>query len=398
MHGWQGKLKMMAVCLVLMALSVVNGQALHGVKNVLLFDVENGHPDVKQALRTMLTNLAKEKGFDLDTADGPTLNLMSYANLKKYQVVIWGSNEGGNSVLSPGPLQDGFQKWVEEGGGYIAFHSGTGAGTFTWAWQWATMIQGYERDQGQGINANAYVYGPSAPDYAQYPLSKPVANMLNGLQEPGILSDEWYSFKADPRKAVREQVEEPGRFKSEWGAPAYGLKNVWALVWTDADTWNRGGKVQPSVYIGRFHPAAWCHMTGKGATVQITFGHQVSPSIFTQSNNFGKEFMWRSIRWAAKDPAYWDTTSSGTHPIELQTGSSALAKPLDLTSGSGKVAVNFNSADRHTLSVYNARGKQVFQKSGVGTQSYDLSFLEKGAYQLKASAGHTKVARTFLKF
>ncbi len=383
----------LAVCM-----AGAQAQATHSVKKVLLFDVENGHPDVKQNLRTTLTAMAKEKGFDLDTADGPTLNLMSYSSLKNYQVVIWGSNEGGDAVLSPGTMQDGFQKWVEEGGGYIAYHSGTGAGCYSWEWQWSMMIQGYERDQGQGINAVAHVYGPDAPEYATYPVSKTVGNMLKGMPDPGTLSDEWYSFKKDPRKVVRMESEEPARFKPEWGAGAYGLHKVWVLLWTDADTWNRGGPVTPSVYIGKFHPAAWCHMTGKGATVQMTFGHQINPSIFTQSNGFGKELLWRSIRWAAKDPGYWDTTGVGTRPIEMSTGTNALAQPMDLLSGPGQVTLSFPSAGRHTFTVADATGRIAYRGRGTGARDYDLSFLAKGMYQVDARAGKSRVRRQFLKF
>jgi type 1 glutamine amidotransferase len=390
--------RLLAMAALSLAPVMARAQALHGVKKVLLFDVENGHGDVKQNLRTTLTAMAKDKGFDLDTADGPTLNLMSYASLKNYQVVVWGSNEGGDAVLSPGTMQDGFQKWVEEGGGYIAYHSGTGAGCYSWEWQWSMMIQGYERDQGQGINAQAYVYGPSAPEYNLYPLSKPVENMLKGMPDPGILSDEWYSFKKDPRKVVRMESEEPARFKPEWGAASYGLHKVWVLLWTDADTWNRAGKITPSVYIGKFHPAAWAHMTGKGATVQMSFGHQVNPSIFTQSNGFGKELLWRSIRWAAKDPGYWDTAGVSTRPIEMRTGSSALAQPMDLLSGPGQVTVSFHGNRSHAFTVRDTRGKVAYRGRGAGERDYDLSFLERGMYHLEARAGRTKLARQFLKF
>lgn len=401
-NGWGHRLALAAAVIGIVGSGLAGAQAPQHIKRVLLFDQELGHGDVKQMLRTFLTNLAIEKGFDLDTADGATRNKMGYASLKNYQVVVWGSNEGGDPVLPEGELQNGFQRWVEEGGGYIAFHSGTGLGTLSWPWQFACMIQPYQADQGQGINARAHLYDNTAPDYNLYPHAVHTQKMLAGLPDPGTLVDEWYSVVADPRKSIRLQVQQPNQFQAAWGAESYGLKKVWALLWVDGDSWTRGGTVRPSVYIGRFHPVAWAHMAGQGATIQMTMGHQVNPGFFAQSNNFGKEFMWRAIRWAGKDCEYWkgqtpSCPTTAVEPLRMEVDQGKLSVAGGSGSRSTAWTVRVTGGDRHELAVTDVRGQAVLRGSGNGSRTYDLARLPKGIYYVKASSGSTRLSQKIVR-
>jgi hypothetical protein len=367
------------------------------VKTVMVFSKVNSHDQTMVSLLNALKAMSTAKGFTLIEAPDP--NQLAYANLKSknVQVLIWGPNEGGDPVLPEGPLQNGVQQWVEEGGGYIGIHNGNALGVRTWPWQFANVIQTYNGDTGDNVKGPLTVYDSTAPGYAQYPLPDHMKRMLNGMKKSNTFTDEWYSMFGDPRKSIALEAE-PGfkkDWKTDWAAADYGLKNTWVLAYTDDGNWIKpdGGKAGASVVMGAFHPISWAHFTKKGRTIVNLALHNTQ--IYTQNNNWYGEMMWRNIAWAAGDPFYFDPVGIR---INNRDGRDAGANPIALGEADRLgLGVEFTAAGRHDVVVVGVNGKVAFHRTGMGPASYSLSALPRGIYQLRASAGGRTISQKLVK-
>jgi hypothetical protein len=367
------------------------------VKNVMIFSKQNGHNQSMVSTVNQLKALAQEHNFTLYEASDA--NMLAYSNLKakNIQVVVWGPNEGGDGVLPEGPLQTGFQQWVEEGGGYIGVHSGNALGVRTWPWQFANVIQTYNGDTGDGVKGPLTVYDSTVTVTQYKPLPKHVKRMMAGLSKSNNFTDEWYSMYGDPRSSIALE-HEPGfrkDWKEEWGDPSYGLRDVWVLSFTDDGDWTKsdGKKVGSQTVMGQFHPISWAHFTKKGRTI-INLGLH-NTQIFSQNNNWNANLLWRNLGWTAGDPYYFDTTATNVkfNNIAAQSGS----KSISMGAERGNLVVGFTGEAAHNLTVTALNGKIVYRASGHGSKSYALKNLSRGVYEVRAKLGPKSFAHKYIQ-
>ncbi len=273
--------------ILLVAVSLVGAAQQSKIKKVMLFEKAPSHNDSRRVLKVALQELAEEYNFELvSTEDHNQFNL---DNLKTFQVVIWSNNDGGDARVPPGQLQNDFQTYVEEGGGYIAVHAAT-AFLQDWPWLHYMVVQPYYHHNAGGTFAKVDL----SPDVEGYP---DLEKILEGLPEPGNISDEWYAYRGNPRD-VNQAITEDGRnIPNEWRTDDYGTfgqngdKNI-VLMTLDESSYN------PVTRMGH-HPIAWAHRAKEGRVLVNTMGHD--NDIYTQANDFGKKFLMRSIQWAAGD-------------------------------------------------------------------------------------------------
>lgn len=224
---------------------------------LLLFDKINGFrdsPSVDSA-RAALTAMAARKGWQIVVTDkGGAFNAKTLA---QFDAVIWNNISGDVLTLSQ---RKAFQDFLAKGGGYVGIHGSAGDPVYFWDWYPDTLI---------GARFAGHPMNPQFQE-ARIAVNKdhPLAT---ALPSEWRMTDEWYSFKTNPRKI---------------GA------NV--LLTLDESTYSRVGRFGEPLDMGD-HPLAWTHCLGKGRVFYSAIGHL--PATYSQPQNVA--MLEDAIGWAA---------------------------------------------------------------------------------------------------
>jgi len=171
-----------------------------------------------------LNRLAAERGWAFAATEDASR--FSDAGLAAYDAVIFLSTTG--DVLDDAQ-QAAFERFVRGGKGFVGIHGATDT-EYDWAW-YGGLVGAYFREHPAVQPAHVVVEDAAHP-------------ATTGLPNPWPRTDEWYSFKVNPRP------------------------NVHVLLSLDESSYSAG-----SSNMNGDHPIAWCHEYDGGRAFYTALGH-----------------------------------------------------------------------------------------------------------------------------
>lgn len=224
---------------------------------LLLFEKINGFRDTPsvEAARAALVAMAARLGWRLAVTD--KAGAFNPRTLARFDAVIWNNNSG--DVLTV-RQRKAFRAFMAGGGGYVGIHGA--AGDPAWFWDWYPDVLVGARFSGH----------PMQPQFQEARIMVDEAQPLTaGLPAQWRMTDEWYSFKTNPRRI---------------GA------NV--LLTLDEGSYTRISQFEGPLDMGD-HPIAWTHCVGRGRAFYSAIGHL--PATYSQPQNVS--LLEHAIAWAA---------------------------------------------------------------------------------------------------
>ena len=157
-----------------------------GKLRVLLFEKINGFrdgPSVDAAHAAFVAMAARKHWGLVITQNGAAF---TPALLRRFDVVIWNNISG--DVLTLGQ-RAAFKAWMEHGGGFVGVHGSAGDPVYFWDWYVDGLL---------GARFLSHPMGPQFQD-ARVVVADRAHPAVKGLPAEWVMSDEWYSFKTNPR-------------------------------------------------------------------------------------------------------------------------------------------------------------------------------------------------------
>jgi type 1 glutamine amidotransferase len=223
-----------------------------GPFRLLVYSQTDGfrHASIETGVETV-RQLGLMHGFEVDHTEDPSA--FTPDNLARYAVVMWLSTTGD---LLDADQRSAFERYIAEGGGYAGVHSASDT-NYDWPF-YGELVGAYfhshpifplATDEGPGVQSGELrVEAPDQPSVAHLP-------------QPWILSDEFYSFRSNPRGRVR------------------------VLLDIDESSYNQDPNTtnisQGSILLGETavmndHPMSWCHDNLGGRAWYTALGHSVT--------------------------------------------------------------------------------------------------------------------------
>ncbi|MDE2436289.1 MAG: ThuA domain-containing protein [Sphingomonadales bacterium] len=229
-----------------------------GKVHLLLFEKINGFRDVPSvtAAHAALVDMARRKGWALVATD--KAGVFHPATLAQFDAVIWNNISGDVLTLTQ---RNAFQHYLSQGGGFVGVHGSAGDPVYFWDWYPDVLIGA--RFAGHPMNPQ-FQEARIAVD-SRHPLAK-------GLPTEWRMTDEWYSFKTNPR--------------------ATGAR---VLLTLDESTYTRKGRFGEPLDMGADHPLAWTRCIGNGRAFYSAIGHL--PETYSQPQ--AVRVLENAVRWAA---------------------------------------------------------------------------------------------------
>jgi type 1 glutamine amidotransferase len=233
-----------------------SGKGLH----VLVFEKINGFLDKESVAtaRHALEGMAQERGWSLQVTDKG--GAIRPEVLRRYDLVVWNNISGDALTLTQRKV---LREWIERGGGFVGLHGAAGDPMTFWDWYNDTLI------------GASFLGHPANPQFrpATLHVEQPADATTRGLPAEFPMTDEWYSFRANPRQ-----------------------KGVRVLLTLDESGYNP----PEHLVMGKDHPIAWKHCVGRGRSFYSAIGHV--PATFADHNY--RLFLTQALEWAGKpDPA-----------------------------------------------------------------------------------------------
>ncbi len=230
-----------------------------GKPHILLFEKINGFKDEPSvnAAHAAFVDMARRKGWNLVTTDkAGAINPMT---LKQFDAVVWNNVSGDVLTLSQ---RAAFRQFLESGGGFVGVHGSAGDPSYFWDWYADKLI---------GARFEGH---PMSPQFQEARIAVDKANSLAaGLPAEWRMTDEWYSFSTNPRKA--------------------GAKVILSL---DESTYNPVGPMNVDLRMGD-HPLAWTNCIGNGRMFYSAIGHR--PETYSQPEYV--TLLETALAWAVAD-------------------------------------------------------------------------------------------------
>jgi uncharacterized protein len=208
-----------------------------GKPRILLFEKINGFRDGPSvdAAHAAFVAMAARKGWGLvATQSGGAFNP---ATLAQFDAVVWNNISGDVLTLSQ---RKAFQAYLAKGGAFVGVHGSAGDPVYFWDWYPDTLI---------GARFLAHPRNPQFQE-ARVVVADPASPLAKGLPAEWKLTDEWYSFKSNPRKA--------------------GAK---VLLTLDEATYQPNDPAAGDLRMGD-HPIAWTNCIGRGRVFYSAIGHR----------------------------------------------------------------------------------------------------------------------------
>ena len=201
----------------------------NGRPRVLLFEKINGFKDTPSvnAAHAAFEAMAQRKGWTLVTTDKGSA--FSPAILRQFDAVIWNNISGDVLTLSQ---RAAFKTWMENGGGFVGIHGSAGDPVYFWDWYVDSLL------------GARFLAHPMSPQFqtARVYISDDSHPVAAGLPASWESSEEWYSFKNNPR--------------------ATGSRIIATL---DESTYKPEGMGGMNLRMGADHPIAWSRCIGQGS-------------------------------------------------------------------------------------------------------------------------------------
>ena len=224
---------------------------------ILVFSKSNGFRDDPSvnAAEAALKAMGERKHWSLAFTDNAAV--FNATDLKRFDAVVWNNVSG--DVLTLDQRRD-FKAYIEQGGGFVGFHGSGGDFYYDWDWYADTLI------------GARFLSHPMSPQFqaAKLKIDDRDDPIVRDLQAEWTMTDEWYSFKTDPR-----------------------AKGAHILVTLDESTYHpMTGKVD--IRMGD-HPIAWTQCIGNGRSFYTAIGHR--PEGYSEPNT--NKLMEQGVAWAA---------------------------------------------------------------------------------------------------
>lgn len=224
---------------------------------ILVFSKSNGFrddPSVNAAQAALKAMAGHEHWTIFSTENAAVFNAR---DLKRFDAVVWNNVSG--DVLTLAQRKD-FKAYLEGGGGFAGLHGSGGDFFYDWDWYADTLI---------GARFKAH---PMSPQFqaARLKIDDSKNPVVRGLQPEWTMTDEWYSFKTNPRE-----------------------KGADVLVTLDESTYQpMAGNLD--LRMGD-HPIAWTQCIGKGRSFYTAIGHR--PESYSEPNT--NRLIEQGVTWAA---------------------------------------------------------------------------------------------------
>ncbi len=230
---------------------------VRGKPRLLVFEKINGFKDVPSvdAAHAAIVQMAQRKGWSVAFTDkGGVFNART---LRGVDAVIWNNISGDVLTLSQ---RASFKHWLEQGGAFVAMHGSAGDPVYFWDWYPDRLI------------GARFAGHPMDPQFQEARIAvNPAHPLATGLPAEWRMTDEWYSFKTNPR-AVGANV----------------------LLTLDESTYSPVGFGQ-ELRMGADHPLAWTNCIGRGRMFYSAIGHR--PETYVEPNHV--RLLESAIEWAA---------------------------------------------------------------------------------------------------
>jgi len=231
------------------------GKGLH----VLVFEKINGFLDSASvaAGRDALQGLARDNGWSMQVTNKG--GAIRPEVLARYDLVVWNNISGDALTL---PQRRTLQTWVERGGGFVGLHGAAGDPATFWDWYTDRLVGG------------RFLGHPANPQFrpAKVRIEGGDDPVTRGLPSEFTMTDEWYSFRANPRQ-----------------------KGVRVLATLDEASY----APPPALSMGADHPIAWKQCVGRGRSFYSAIGHP--PASYADANY--RRMLTQAIVWAGKPDA-----------------------------------------------------------------------------------------------
>ncbi len=228
-----------------------------GRPRLLLFEKINGFRDGPSvnAAHSAFQAMARRKGWVIAATDkGGAFNRKTLA---QFDAVIWNNVSG--DVLTRAQ-RSAFRNFIRQGGGYVGIHGSAGDPVYFWDWYPDKLI------------GARWLGHPDEPQFQEARVTVNKAHPLaRNLPREWRMTDEWYSFRTNPRKA--------------------GVQVVLSL---DESTYAPVGIAGMDLRMGD-HPLAWTHCIGKGRVFYSAIGHRPE----TYSQHWNVAMLEAAVNWAA---------------------------------------------------------------------------------------------------
>jgi len=230
---------------------------------VLLFEKINGFRDGPSvdAAHAAFVAIAQRRDWALVTTEkGGAFNP---ATLGKFDVVIWNNISGDVLTLSQ---RAAFKSWLERGGAFVGVHGSAGDPVYFWDW-YADVLLG-ARFAGHPMN-------PQFQE-ARIAIADPASPVAKGLPSAWKMTDEWYSFRTNPRAA-----------------------GAHVIATLDETSYKPDGIQGQDLRMGADHPIVWTNCIGRGRMFYSAIGHR--PEMYSDSRYV--TMLENAVKWAAQPAA-----------------------------------------------------------------------------------------------
>ncbi len=242
---WAMTRRLLSALLVATALLAAHASAAEARFRVLVFSATEGfrHDSIPAGVAAIRA-LGARHGFAVDATEDAAA--FTDRRLGRYAAVVWLSTTG--DVLD-GAQQAAFRRYIRRGGGYAGVHA---AADTEYGWDWYGRLLGARFARHPAIqSATIRVVDRRHPS-------------TRGLPRRWTRTDEWYDYRAQPRRGVR----------------------VLALL--DESTYAGGS-------MGARHPIAWCRRFQGGRSWYTGGGHTAD----SYDEPLFRSHLLGGIRWAA---------------------------------------------------------------------------------------------------
>jgi uncharacterized protein len=224
---------------------------------ILVFSKSNGFRDDPSvnAAEAALKTMAGHEHWTIFLTDNAAV--FNASDLKRFDAVVWNNVSGDVLTL---PQRRDFRAYLENGGGFAGLHGSGGDFFYDWDWYADTLI---------GARFKAH---PMSPQFqaAKLKLDDSKNPIVRGLQQEWTMTDEWYSFRTNPRQ-----------------------NGAHVLVTLDESTYKpMAGKLD--LRMGN-HPIAWTRCIGSGRSFYTAIGHR--PESYSEPNT--NRLIEQGVAWAA---------------------------------------------------------------------------------------------------
>jgi type 1 glutamine amidotransferase len=225
---------------------------------LLVFDKITGFRDGPSvdAATAALKAMAARRGWTLYFSDNGAV--FNARDLARFDAVIW-NNVSGDALTVP--QEKAFQAYLAKGGGFAGFHGAAGDPIYVWPWYPDTLIGA--RFAGHPMNPQFQV--------ARVVVADPASAITRGLGEGWSMTEEWYSFKTNPRAT-----------------------GAHILATLDESSYSPRGFRSQDLHMGD-HPIAWTRCLGNGRSFYTAIGHR--PESYMEPHAVA--LLEQGITWAA---------------------------------------------------------------------------------------------------